>query len=246
MDNIDRFDDFINGKLSDEERREFEDKLKTDKEFASDFKLYCLTVIGISREAEQDNRDFGEAMKRISKEELSAIIGARKESTKGQSTIPPIPTQPARFRKWLLWQSIGVAALLGIAVIYIVIAKNEANTVKQSALAMNQEAMDRVDNAIYIFSDYSQGVSRSGGVNIFQLSDDELKAQLPALESDFLEQTDDRVIADDGSELVMAYIRLHERDKAKKLLTDLIARFQNNSDFEYVVTNWQTILKLLE
>lgn len=240
MENIDLFDRYINGNLSDNEKNEFDERLKLDKDFSSEFRIYSAVVVGICREAEQDNKDFEEAMKRMSKEDLLVALGDRKEETQGA-----IRAHTSGFRK-LLWQGIGVAALLGLGVIYLVIARNEENPVQSNALAVNQEALDKVDNAIYALSDYSQGVTRSGGIDISTLSDEELIAQLPILELDFRKQTDDMDVAEYGSELAMVYIRIHERDKAKKLLTELITRFQDNGDFQGDVTNWQTILSLLK
>lgn len=238
MENIEFFDKYISGELSQKEKGEFDERLRTDKDFATEFRIYATAVIGICREAEQDNKDFGEAMKRITKEELLSIIG---EPTK--------PDKTPRLKKWLLWQGIGIAALLGLGVIYLVIAVHQEplkEPIRENALAMSQEAQNRVDDAIYALSDYSQGVARSGGIDISSLSDDELRIQLPEIEANFREQTDDLDIAEYGSELVMAFIRLHERDKAKKLLEELISRFQNNGDYAGDVTNWQTILSLLK
>lgn len=241
MENIELFDRYINGDLSYRERKEFDERLKLDKEFSSEFCVYTTAVLGICREAEQDNKDFEEAMNRISKDELLSIIGERKNEKE-----PIKPNKAPAFKRWLLWQGMGVAALLGLGVIYVVIARNEANSVRQNALAMNQEALDKVDDAIYAFSDYSQGVSRSGGIDISKLSDEELRAKLPDLESNFREQSYDIDVVEYGSELVMSYIRLHERDKAKKLLTQLIERFQNSCDYEADLINWKTILSLLK
>lgn len=256
MENIDLFDKYIDGKFSPDEKKSFESRLNEDTSLLSEFRIYLTIVLGICSEGEQDNKDFGEALKRISKEELLDIIGEKKEeynalregmeSTAEVARASEEPPKPSGFKKWILWQGLGVAALLGFGVIYVVIAKNEANTDRQNALAMYQESLNKVDNAIYAFSDFSQGISRAGGIEISNLSDDELNAQLPDMETTFREQTDDIDIAEYGSELVMAYIRLHERDKAKQLLTELIIRFQNNSDYENDVINWKTILSLLK
>lgn len=78
MANIELFDKYINGELSDSERNEFKERLESDKEFATDFNIYLVSVIGICKEAEQDNMDFGVAMKHLTKEQLFEIIG-RKE-----------------------------------------------------------------------------------------------------------------------------------------------------------------------
>ena len=54
MANIELFDKYINGELSDSERNEFKGRLESDKEFATDFNIYMVSVIGICKEAEQD------------------------------------------------------------------------------------------------------------------------------------------------------------------------------------------------
>lgn len=78
MERIDLFDRYIKGELSEEETRKFKERLESDEDFASDFRIYSLSVIGICKEAEQDNADFGNAMKHLTKEQLFDIIG-RKE-----------------------------------------------------------------------------------------------------------------------------------------------------------------------
>ena len=47
MERIDLYDRYINNQLSDKERDEFDARLKSDKEFASDFKIYLFTVDGV-------------------------------------------------------------------------------------------------------------------------------------------------------------------------------------------------------
>ena len=300
MENIDLFDNYINEELSKEEREAFEARLKSDKEFAREFEVYSLTVLGLCREAEQDNKDFEMAMKHISKDNLLEIIGKKKVQFKAAAATEPIAaaiaaaarpaaaraaskpaaSKPAAspatakaspFKKWLLWQSVGVAALLGLAVIYIVIVRNETDTWKRNALAANEEAMNKIDNTIFTLSDFSkeplsrggkargasqrdasqrsglsEGEEESEELDIYSYSIDDLKTLLPEIEEEFKSQTDDRDICEYGSSLVMIYVRLHERDKAKALLTELIAKFKGNEDYALDVENWQTILQLLQ
>ena len=245
MDHIDLFDKYINGELSSKDNANFKLNLKRDKELSQEFSIYLAAVKGICREAEQNNLDFGKALKHLSKEDLLRAIGRSDEKEK-QSQSADLKSKSIKYRRWLIWQSVGVAALIGIVVIYSIIAHNEAKTMQTNALAMNQEAMNSVDNAIYAFSDYSRGIARAGGVDISDLSDEELKNYLPELENTYREQTNDFDAADAGSELVMAYISLHERDKAKALLEKLIEKFKNNQDLEGEVMNWETILNLIK
>ena len=59
MERIELFDKYISNQLSDSEKADFEARLNSDEKFASDFKVYLLTVDGICKEAKQDNLDFG-------------------------------------------------------------------------------------------------------------------------------------------------------------------------------------------
>ena len=65
MERIDLFDRYIKGELSEEDNRKFKESLELDEDFASDFRIYSLSVIGICKEAEQDNADFGSAINRL-------------------------------------------------------------------------------------------------------------------------------------------------------------------------------------
>lgn len=86
MERIDLFDRYIKGKLSENETDEFKERLKSDAEFAYDFQIYSMSVIGICKEAEQNNTDFGLAMKHLTKEQLFEIIG-RKENPVSREDI---------------------------------------------------------------------------------------------------------------------------------------------------------------
>lgn len=74
---INLFDEYAEGKLPTLENNAFELRLKTDNEFAADFKVYLMTVDGVCREARQDDMDFGMAIKNLTKEQLQEIIAPR-------------------------------------------------------------------------------------------------------------------------------------------------------------------------
>jgi hypothetical protein len=226
MDNIELFDKYINNELSSEERNEFDNRIKSDKEFSSEFKLYLFSVNGICREAEQDNIDFGVAIKNLTKEQLREIIGPRKEVAK-----PKI----LKFKPWM-WQVASIAAVVIIAF-----------TV---AFRIERQSQYRVDDAIYSFAiedDALSGNTRGGErVDVTKLNDNELKSQLPKLEEQYKSATDDQDIADNGYTLIIAYLRLHDRDNARIVLTQLIQRFENNEDGKEYVDKLNHILKLIE
>lgn len=93
MERIDLFDRYFNGELSEEENIRFKERLDADEEFASDFKIYSMTVAGICKEAEQDNVDFGAAMKHLSKYQLYEIIGRKPKSISREDVINRLQTR---------------------------------------------------------------------------------------------------------------------------------------------------------
>lgn len=237
MERIELFDNYINNQLSDAQRSEFDAKLKSDEEFASDFKAYLFTVDGICREAHQDNLDFGLAMKSLSKEKLNEIIGkqdvALPVAASAYSETEEVKPRVVRLRPWM-WQAASIVAVIVIA--FTVVYKVEQNS------------RNNVYDAIYACADVNYDLARSGGkkIDITTLSDDELKAKLTELVSIYNSSHSDDDVADNGTALAMSYIRLHDADKAKEVLNGLISRFKNNEEYADYVKKWETILNLLK
>lgn len=77
MKNIILFDQYIFGELSADEEKDFISRMKNDSELAVEFQTYLSVVKGVCLEAQQDDLEFGAAMKNISKEELREIMGPR-------------------------------------------------------------------------------------------------------------------------------------------------------------------------
>jgi anti-sigma-K factor RskA len=122
MENQELFDKYIKGLLSETEKSDFESRLNTDKTLSSEFKTYLFVVKGIQKEEQQDCADFGAAMKKLSKEQLQEIIGA-KAKTKARRNI-------LKFSPWL-WSSLSAAAVVAIVVTI------SFNLINQSQLEMN-------------------------------------------------------------------------------------------------------------
>ena len=237
MERIELFDNYINNQLSDAQRSEFDAKLKADEEFASDFKAYLFTVDGICREAHQDNLDFGLAMKSLSKEKLNEIIGkqdvALPVAASAYSETKEVKARKVRFKPWR-WQVASIAAVVIIA--FTVVFNIEKN------------ARYSVDNAIYASADINPDLVRAGGepIDLSSMNDDELKAKLPEFASLYKSASTTDDIADYGYALAMAYLRLHDRDKAKEVLEQLVSRFNGNEGYAKSVNKWKSILNLLK
>ena len=236
MNNIDLFDKYVKGELSEKERQEFDARLKEDKSFAADFKVYSATVIGICKEAEQDNKDFEVAMKNISKKQLCEIIGKNEgnRSVSPQVASKVVKTiKPNFFRTWM-WQAACWAVIIGGAAIWIVRA--------------DKNGRYAVDNAIYTSTYFYEGRSR-GTINIpdlNSLSDKELKEKLPSFVAQFNECEDSDDIYEVGYPLAMAYMRLHERDKAKEILNEMINKLSSDENYTEEVSKLKSILDILK
>lgn len=126
--NIELFERYIDGRMTAEEKQEFDSRIRSDKGFAMDFRIYLFTVQGICREAEQDNIDFGQAMKNIGKEDLLRIIGR-------DSRRRAFPT--GRIRERLMWAA-SIAAVLVVGVF--------------SVFNVRRSGMDRLDNTIVAYN----------------------------------------------------------------------------------------------
>lgn len=232
MERIELFDNYINKQLSDTQRSEFDARLESDEEFASDFKIYLLTVDGICREAQQDNIDFGMAMKGLTKEKLQEIVRYRNiYRPEISSNIESV--RVLRFKSWI-WQIASIAAV--VVIVFTVVFNIEKN------------ARYSVDNTIYACADINTELTRDGSevIDIKSMTDDELKNKLHLLVVNYnsAESTDE--IADNGFVLAMAYLRLHDRDNAKEVLNKLVSRFEGNEGYAESVNKWKTILNLIK
>ena len=237
MERIDLYDKYINDQLSEKERADFDARLESDENFASDFKVYLFTVDGICREAHQDNLDFGLAMKGLSKDQLKEIIGKQDVGSTAAASIAESSeiekTKVLRFRPWM-WQAASIAAVVVIAFTVV--------------LHIEKTARYSVDNAIYACAEINPDLVRAGGepLDVKSMSDDELKAKLPELISLYQSASNTDEVADNGYALAMAYLRLHDRDNAKVILERLVSRFDGNADYAESVSRWKSILNLLK
>lgn len=237
MERIDLYDKYINDQLSDKERADFDARLESDENFASDFKVYLFAVDGICREAHQDNLDFGLAIKGLSKDQLKEIIGKQDVGSTAAASIAESSgiekTKVLRFKPWM-WQAASIAAVVVIA--FTVVLNIEKN------------ARYSVDNAIYACAEINPDLARAGGepLDVKSMSDDELKAKLPELISLYQSASNNDEVADNGYALAMAYLRLHDRDNAKVILERLVSRFYGNADYAESVSRWKSILNLLK
>lgn len=218
----DFFEDVFFDKLSQAEKLSFEEKLKSDKSFATDFRIFLITVKGIYKEAEAENVEFGYALKHISKTQLLSVIGRENRRRAWTGTI--------LFERLAWAASIVVILTVGITLIF---------NVKRSA----QYALDDT----LVAYNYIPTSSRDGSesIDITTLSKTQLEEYLPELQQAYASVSPDDIQEGEfaGMQLAMAYLKLHDRKEAKALLKDLANRY---ADDEAFVAQCNLILKQLE
>ena len=199
-DNIELFDRYIDEELNADERLKFERRVRSDKSFATDFRIYLFTLRGIFQEAEQDNIDFGQAMKNISKKDLLRVIGRS--------------SRPRMLRLHYLRERMAFAApIAAILIIGIFTVMN-----------VRQSGMNRLDETIVAYN-YIPDSGR--GPESITAKD------IPSLEKAYLSAPSDDIQLQEeaGMRLAMAYLKIHDRKRAKELLAELSSRFAEDKEF---------------
>lgn len=204
--NIKLFDRYIDGDLSADEKQAFDERIASDKAFRIDFRLYLFTLRGVCQEAEQENIEFGHAMKNISEAELMRIIGRNRQ---------PRMLRLSYLRERLAWVA-SIAAVLIVGIFTV--------------LNVRQTGMDRLDNTIVAYN-YIPESNR--GESVIKGWEDITSNDIPTLEQAYKSAPADDIQAqeDAGMRLAMAYLKVHDRKKAKDILTELSARFADDEEF---------------
>lgn len=210
------------------------------KEKDLDKPLDSLIINGLIREAEQDNADFEAAMQKMSDEEFEKLIyepayaDTDEERTfemvaasvaadldmdylEKQRRQKPVVAQKSKwqvFRPWIASAVAAAAIVLGVLI--------------PSVNAMNGKLCD---SALYASNAYITSSRSASEIN--GLSDGQLKSKLPELEKRYKEcvkedgkftyYTDD--LREAGWDLTLAYLRLHKKGDAVKVLKVLSAQF---------------------
>lgn len=216
MDNIELFDKYISGDLSQEEIIGFEERLASDSALSEDFKLHLLAIRGIQKEEEQDCLEFGNAMKSLTKEELNAIIGNK--TAKKVKFI--------NFQKYL-WP-LSAAAVVIFALIF-----NHNQSI---------ESQYAIDDIIYAYNEPM--LSNRGGeaIDISKCNKEELEDMLPTLWDIYEDSETTQDVLVNGKGLAMIYIKLHNREKAREILQELVDKYKADEDYAESVAECIRIL----
>lgn len=206
MERIESFDKYISGEMSDTEVAEFKRKLSEDKDFSSDFQIYKMVVKGIVMEENDKEAELDNVFKNLSKDDLRKIVGPKK-------TIAKTSKSKAKVVYMASW----ITSVAAVAVIAFSLTFN-----------IQRSARNNVDDIM--FDCYYSPVSRGGEdiVDLSKASEVEIKKQLPKMEKVYNKATDEQDISSYGINLAMVCLKIHDRDKARKVLLDVKKKCTDN------------------
>lgn len=220
MERIESFDKYISGEMSDTEVAEFKRKLSEDKDFSSDFQIYKMVVKGIVMEEKEKEAELDNAFNNLSKDDLRKILGPKK-------TIAKTSKSKAKIVYVASW----ITSVAAVAIIAFSLTFN-----------IQRSARNNVDDIM--FDCYYSPVSRGGEdiVDLSKASEAEIKKQLPKMEKVYNKATDEQDISSYGINLAMVYLKIHDRDKARKVLLDVKKKCTDND----VKNSCDKLLKQIE
>lgn len=215
MERIELFDKYIAGTLSKAEVAEFRTRLDSDEKFATDFKVYLISVRGICQEAEQENIEFGHAMKSLTKAQLQSIIGKNEK---------PRIVRPNIFLERMMWIS-SMAAMLVVAIgIGWNLYTSSQNHICDVVYSLTYQPID---------GDRSDG---SEYLDLNELTAEQIEMQLPDMtaifEADEIDSQDWHI---DGMNLTMAYLKLHRKSDAVKVLETMAANSSEPDEYNRII-----------
>ena len=215
MERIELFDKYIAGTLSEAEVAEFKQRLDSDETFATDFKVYLISVRGICQEAEQENIEFGHAMKSLTKAQLQSIIGRDER---------PRFVRPGFFRERMIWIS-SMAAMLVVAVAI--------------GWSLYTSSQNQLCDVVYSYAYHPIEGDRGGGteyIDLNKLAAGQIETRLPDMEAAFeADEVDSQDWHIDGMNLAMAYLKLHRKSDAVRVLEIMASEASEPEEYDKLI-----------
>ncbi len=190
--------------------------------------LDSMIVDGLIKEAEQDNADFEYAMSKISEEDFDEIVRVpeyadericadmcadTEEYRLAAASVPrqetPVILQHKKrfsIKPWIYSISAAAAILLCVLVPAYNIMNNKL-----------------CDSAMMASSSYM--TSTKGGFDVNTATNEQIKAKLTELETNYNQAADDEEMREAGWILTQAYLKLHKKGDAVKVLKELNEKF---------------------
>lgn len=202
-DNIDMFDAYLNGTMSDTDRAAFEARLNADTDLSQEFSIHKKLIAGLQQAGTNADHEFENALKHLSDQEMETITERISIRNK---TIPQGRVVP--LRKVYSW--VAVAA----AVVMIAGAGgyqyNQVQTRNRLCDAIFTAGFNP-DMTLTRSGDQRDAEAYSDAIN--KLKKGETKEAISTLEKLYTE-ADDEMRIEYGTTLAYAFVKAHDLDRA--------------------------------
>ena len=202
-DNIDMFDAYLNGTMSDTDKSAFESQLKADANMCQEFSIHKELIAGLQHAGAEADKEFENALKHLSDQEMERITKRKrnKNETAPQGRVVPL-------RKVYSW--VAVAA----AVVMIAGAGgyqyNQVQTRNRLCDAIFTAGFNP-DMTLTRSGDQRDAEAYSDAIN--KLKKGETKEAISTLEKLYTE-ADDEMRIEYGTTLAYAFVKAHDLDRA--------------------------------
>lgn len=190
------------------------------------FHFTCPTPRASAEHIDSDSFEVDEPVSTVEKKEK------RSRRCRRTQCIRPVPTveKKEKHSGRILW----IAALAAVIIVLVIFAGN-----------MYSDYRDIEVYSKYIYYDKTVSRGVADDIPIYKMSDDELAKELPSLKERYDTSTSAQDIAVNGRRLALAYLRLHERAKARDVLNEVIGKLSQpaySDDWAEVVAELQSML----
>jgi len=202
-DNIEMYDAYLNGTMSDTDKSAFESQLKADANMCQEFSIHKELIAGLQHAGAEADKEFENALKHLSDQEMERITKRKrnKNETAPQGRVVPL-------RKVYSW--VAVAA----AVVMIAGAGgyqyNQVQTRNRLCDAIFTAGFNP-DMTLTRSGDQRDAEAYSDAIN--KLKKGETKEAISTLEKLYTE-ADDEIRIEYGTTLAYAFVKAHDLDRA--------------------------------
>lgn len=202
-DNIEMYDAYLNGTMSDTDKSAFESQLKADANMCQEFSIHKELIAGLQLAGAEADKEFENALKHLSDQEMERITKRKrnKNETAPQGRVVPL-------RKVYSW------AAVAAAVVMIAGAGgyqyNQVQTRNRLCDAIFTAGFNP-DMTLTRSGDQRDAEAYSDAIN--KLKKGETKEAISTLEKLYTE-ADDEMRIEYGTTLAYAFVKAHDFDRA--------------------------------
>ncbi len=201
--NIDMFDAYLNGKMSETNKAEFEARLKADASLRQEFTIHKELIAGLQHAGGDADLEFENALKHISNEEMGKIVERKPANNKASHQGRVVP-----LRKVYSWVAVAAAVVLIAG----------AGGYQYQQIQTRNKLCDAIftagfnpDLSLTRSGDQSDSETYSDAIN--KLKNGETNQAITALE-ELYGKADDEMKIEYGASLAYAYVKAHDLEKA--------------------------------